>query len=169
MTNTHIPEVAIPSVFPSHHKKCGLIANTLFIFQYFYLQFRISFRLPVAALLIFPLYIRQVVHCHRSCLMDVTIGNRRETSYGWYYASQFCVSSKYLTVISKKNSGKTSNEWIQEYKLSVITNCLRTTDLSSKEIKNIMVFPTTSFFGKYVKDHPAGCSLLEYRRRGKIW
>lgn len=60
MTNTHIPEVAIPSVFPSHHKKCGLIANTLFIFQYFYLQFRISFRLPVAALLIFPLYIRQV-------------------------------------------------------------------------------------------------------------
>ncbi|AEA21072.1 hypothetical protein HMPREF9137_1313 [Prevotella denticola F0289] len=94
MTNTHIPEVAIPSVFPSHHKKCGLIANTLFIFQYFYLQFRISFRLPVAALLIFPLYIRQVVHCHRSCLMDVATGNRRETLYGWYYASQFCVSSK---------------------------------------------------------------------------
>ena len=191
MTNTHIPEVAIPSVFPSHHKKCSLIANTLFIFQYFYLQFRISFRLPVAALLIFPLYIRQVVHCHRSCLMDVTTGNRRETSsynrddcriemdvttgnrretsYGWYYVSQFCVSSKYLTVISKKNSGKTSNEWIQEYKLSVITNSLRTTDLSSKEIRSIMFFPTTSFFGKYVKGHPAGCSLLEYRRRGKIW
>lgn len=135
----------------------------------FYLQFRISFRLPVATLLIFPLYIQQVVHYHRSCLMDVATGNRRETLYGWYYVSQFCVSSKYLTVISKKNSGKTSNEWIQEYKLSVVTNCLRTTDLSSKEIRNIMVFPTTSFFGKYVKGHPAGCSLLEYRKRRKIW
>ena len=81
----------------------------------------------------------------------------------------FVFPQSYLTVISKKKSGKTANEWIQEYKLYAITNCLRTTDLSSKEIKSIMVFPTTSFFGKYVKGHPAGCSLLEYRRRRKIW
>ena len=31
MTNTHIPEVAIPSVFPSHHKKCGLIHIPIFL------------------------------------------------------------------------------------------------------------------------------------------
>ena len=81
-----------------------------------------------------------------------------------YYASQLCISAKYLTIISKKNSGKTANEWIQEYKLSAITNYLRTTDWSIKEISNLMGFPNTSFFGKYVKDH-LGCSPLEYRKR----
>lgn len=81
-----------------------------------------------------------------------------------YYASQLCISAKYLTIISKKNSGKTANEWIQEYKLSAITNYLRTTDWNIKEISNLMGLPNTSFFGKYVKDH-LGCSPLEYRKR----
>ena len=81
-----------------------------------------------------------------------------------YYASQLCISAKYLTIISKKNSGKTANEWIQEYKLSAITNYLRTTDWSIKEISDLLGFPNTSFFGKYVKDH-LGCSPLEYRKR----
>ena len=81
-----------------------------------------------------------------------------------YYASKLCISAKYLTIISKKNSGKTANEWIQEYKLSAITNYLRTTDWSIKEISNLLGFPNTSFFGKYVKDH-LGCSPLEYRKR----
>lgn len=81
-----------------------------------------------------------------------------------YYASKLCISAKYLTIISKKNSGKTANEWIQEYKLSAITKYLRTTDWSIKEISNLLGFPNTSFFGKYVKDH-LGCSPLEYRRR----
>lgn len=81
-----------------------------------------------------------------------------------YYASKLCISAKYLTIISKKNSGKTANEWIQEYKLSAITNYLRTTDWGIKEISNLLGFPNTSFFGKYVKDH-LGCSPLEYRKK----
>ena len=83
-----------------------------------------------------------------------------------YYASRLCISSKYLTIICKKNSGKTANEWIQEYKLSAIINYLRTTDWSIKEISNLLGFPNTSFFGKYVKDH-LGCSPLEYRKKRK--
>lgn len=84
-----------------------------------------------------------------------------------YYAAQLCISAKYLTVISKKNSGKTAYEWIQEYTLSAITNYLRTTGLSIKEISNKLGFPNTSFFGKYVKEH-LGCSPLEYRRQKNI-
>lgn len=83
-----------------------------------------------------------------------------------YYAEQLCISAKYLTIICKKNSGKTANEWIQEYKLSAITNYLRTTDMSVKEISNVLGFPNTSFFGKYVRDH-LGCSPLEYRNKMK--
>lgn len=81
-----------------------------------------------------------------------------------YYAAMLNISSKYLTVICKKNSGKTANQWIQEYTLSAIANCLRTTEMSVKEISFLLGFPNTSFFGKYVKDH-LGCSPLEYRRR----
>lgn len=83
-----------------------------------------------------------------------------------YYAEQLCISAKYLTIICKKNSGKTANEWIQEYKLSAITNYLRTTDMSVKEISNLLGFPNTSFFGKYVRDR-LGCTPLEYRRQQK--
>lgn len=83
-----------------------------------------------------------------------------------YYASQLFISSKYLTVICKKNSGKTANDWIREYTLADITYHLRSTELSIKEISNKLGFPNTSFFGKYVKEH-FGCTPLEYRLRDK--
>ena len=65
-----------------------------------------------------------------------------------YYASKLCISAKYLTMVCKKNSGKTANAWIQEYTISAITNYLRTTDLSVKEISNRLGFPNSSFFWK---------------------
>ena len=80
-----------------------------------------------------------------------------------YYASKLCISDKYLTMICKKNSGKTANAWIQEYTISAITNYLRNTGLSIKEISNRLGFPNSSFFGKYVRDH-LGCSPMEYRQ-----
>ncbi|WP_449029135.1 helix-turn-helix domain-containing protein [Prevotella jejuni] len=47
-----------------------------------------------------------------------------------------------------------------------ISNYLRTTDMSVKEISNLLGFPNTSFFGKYVHDR-LGCSPFEYRRQQK--
>lgn len=81
-----------------------------------------------------------------------------------FYAKQLCISSKYLTVICKKNSGKTANEWIQEYTLSAITNYLCSTNLSVKEISNRLGFPNTSFFGKYVREH-LGCTPVAFRKQ----
>jgi AraC family transcriptional activator of pobA len=81
-----------------------------------------------------------------------------------YYAQQLCISSKYLSVICKKNSGKTANEWIQEYTLSAITHYLRDTNLSVKEISNRLGFPNTSFFGKYVREH-LGATPVAFRRQ----
>lgn len=81
-----------------------------------------------------------------------------------YYASKLCISAKYITMVCTKNSGKTANAWIQEYTISAITNYLRTTDLSVKEISNRLGFPNSSFLGKYVRDH-LGCSPLEYRQK----
>ena len=69
------------------------------------------------------------------------------------YASELCISPKYLTAVCKKNSGKTANEWITEQVLEDIRYYLRQTDLSIKQICDKLAFPNTSFFGKYVKDH----------------
>ena len=69
------------------------------------------------------------------------------------YASDLCISPKYLTVICKKNSGKTATEWIQEHVLEDIRNYLKQTDLSIKQISDCLGFPNTSFFCKYVKEH----------------
>ncbi|MBQ7511477.1 MAG: helix-turn-helix transcriptional regulator [Prevotella sp.] len=69
------------------------------------------------------------------------------------YASELCVSSKYLSVICKKQSGKTANEWITEQVMDDIRYYLRQTDLSLKQVCDQLGFPNPSFFGKYVKAH----------------
>ncbi|MBP7767879.1 MAG: helix-turn-helix transcriptional regulator [Prevotella sp.] len=81
-----------------------------------------------------------------------------------YYASQLFISPKYLTIICKKNSDKTANDWIREYTLADISYYLRNTELSVKEISIKLGFPNTSFFGKYVKEH-FGCTPLAYRSK----
>lgn len=78
------------------------------------------------------------------------------------YASELCISPKYLTAVCKKNSGKTANEWITEHVLEDIRYYLRQTDLSIKQICDRLAFPNPSFFGKYVKDH-FGMTPLEFR------
>ncbi len=69
------------------------------------------------------------------------------------YANELCISPKYLTVVCKKNSGKTANEWITEHVLEDIRYYLKQTDFSIKQICDRLGFPNPSFFGKYVKDH----------------
>ena len=78
------------------------------------------------------------------------------------YASELCISPKYLTAVCKKNSGKTANEWITEHVLEDIRYYLKQTDLSIKQICNQLGFPNPSFFGKYVKDH-FGMTPMEFR------
>lgn len=78
------------------------------------------------------------------------------------YASELCISPKYLTAVCKKNSGKTANEWITEHVLEDIRYYLKQTDLSLKQICGRLGFPNPSFFGKYVKDH-FGMTPLEFR------
>lgn len=78
------------------------------------------------------------------------------------YAQELFISPKYLTVICKKQSGKTANDWIREYTLADINYYLRSTDLSAKEIAHKTGFQNVSFFGKYVKEH-CGMPPMKYR------
>ena len=70
-----------------------------------------------------------------------------------WYATELCITPKYLSSICKKQSGKTANEWITEHVLEDIRYYLKQTDYSIKQICDLLGFPNTSFFGKYVKDH----------------
>lgn len=78
------------------------------------------------------------------------------------YATDLCITSKYLTSVCKKNSGKSASEWITEQVLEDIRYYLRQTDLNLKQVCDRLGFPNTSFFGKYVKDH-FGMTPLEFR------
>ena len=81
-----------------------------------------------------------------------------------YYANELCISPKYLTVICKKHSGKTANEWITERVVEDIRYYLCQTDLSIKQICDRMGFPNPSFFGKYVKEH-LGLPPQQFRQK----
>lgn len=70
-----------------------------------------------------------------------------------WYASELCITPKYLSSVCKSCSGKTANEWIREHVLEDIRYYLKSTDLSIKQVSTKLGFPNTSFFGKYVKEH----------------
>ena len=78
------------------------------------------------------------------------------------YASQLCISPKYLTSICKKHSGKTASDWIREQVLEDIRYYLKQTDLSIKQVCDRTGFSNPSFFGKYVKQH-LGMTPIEFR------
>ena len=90
---------------------------------------------------------------HFQRFLDLLHSSERKRHTVESYASELCISPKYLTAVCKKNSGKTANEWITEQVLEDIRYYLRQTDLSIKQICDRLGFPNPSFFGKYVKDH----------------
>lgn len=80
------------------------------------------------------------------------------------YASELCISPKYLSVICKKSSGKTANEWIREHTLEEIRYYLKQTDLPIKQVADQLGFANPSFFGKYVKEH-FGMTPIQFRQK----
>ena len=81
-----------------------------------------------------------------------------------YFASQLCVTTKYLSVICKQETGKTPSCWIRERLIEKIRYYLLNTSLSAKEIVHRVDMPNASFFGKFVKQH-FGCTPMEYRNK----
>lgn len=81
-----------------------------------------------------------------------------------HYASELCVSPKYLSSICRKIEGKTASELITINTVGRIKQLLLYSPLSIKEISMQMGFDNLSFFGKYVKKH-LGLSPNNYRKQ----
>ncbi len=87
----------------------------------------------------------------------------KHRSVEWYAGNLF-ISPKYLSLLCKRYSGKTANEWITEHVMEDIRYYLRQTNLSIKQISNRLGFSNPSFFGKYVKEH-FGVTPIQLRNR----
>lgn len=79
-----------------------------------------------------------------------------------FYASNLCITPKYLCAVVKQASGKTPSEWINEETVKHIENMLCYTQMSIKEIACELEFPNLSFFGKFFKAQK-GMSPKHYR------
>lgn len=79
------------------------------------------------------------------------------------YARKLCITPKYLSAAVKQASGKTALAWIHEYTLDAISQALRFSDRSIKEIAVDFGFTNLSTFGKFVKDN-LGDSPRAFRR-----
>jgi AraC family transcriptional activator of pobA len=69
------------------------------------------------------------------------------------FADHLFVTSKYLSQVVKKSTGKNTLTWIHKYMATEIERQLHFSDKSIKEVSNNLNFPNISFFGKFVSTH----------------
>ncbi len=79
-----------------------------------------------------------------------------------YYANELAVTPKYLSHVSKVQSGRTALEWIREYIMNDAYRYLTSTDFSIKEIAGILGFSNVSFFCRIIRKN-FGKTPLEIR------
>lgn len=94
-------------------------------------------------------------------MRTLTNNYKTERSVG-FYASQLCITPKYLTTLIKKVSGRSAAEWIDSYVVLEAKNLLRYSNMSIQEIAYYLNFSNQSFFGKYFK-HQTGMSPSAYK------
>lgn len=79
-----------------------------------------------------------------------------------WYADKLCVTSKYLSEVSKSVSGYAANFWINRYTALDISRLLRDKSLSFVQISDMFGFSSPAYFSRYVL-HNLGVSPTEYR------
>ena len=87
---------------------------------------------------------------------------RKERRVSWY-AERLNITAKYLSESVKQVSGRTPNDWIDNYVTIELRVLLRNTNKSIKEIAKDMNFPNQSFLGTYFKEH-VGVTPSAYRK-----
>lgn len=89
-------------------------------------------------------------------------GIYREHREVTYYADSLCVTSKYLSEVSKKVSGYAANYWINRYTTLDISRLLRDKSLTFVRISDMFGFSSPAYFSRYVQQH-LGVNPTEYR------
>ena len=79
-----------------------------------------------------------------------------------HYASELCVTAKYLSEICRRATGKAANWWIDQFTVNEIISLLRDGDLSFSKIAEDLNFSSISYFSRYVQ-HMLGMSPTNFR------
>lgn len=74
--------------------------------------------------------------------------NNREVTY---YASELCVTAKYLSEICKKTSGHSANFWINRYTILDISRHLRKKEFTFVHLSDLFNFSSPAYFSRYVQ------------------
>ena len=90
-------------------------------------------------------------------------GMYREHREVSYYADCLCVTSKYLSEVSKKVSGYAANYWINRYTILDISRLLRDKSLSFVQISDMFGFSSPAYFSRYVQQN-LGLTPTGYRK-----
>lgn len=83
-----------------------------------------------------------------------------------YYAEQQFLTTRYFSTIVKERSGKSPSQWIATALLVDARNLLKNTNMTIKEISDLLCFPNQSYFGKWFKNLTS-VSPLDFRK-GKV-
>ncbi len=78
-----------------------------------------------------------------------------------YYASEMCITPKYLGKVVKDYSGRRPTDLICDYVILEAKALLRSGQYSVKQISDLLHFASPSFFGRYFRK-AVGCSPLKY-------
>ena len=81
-----------------------------------------------------------------------------------FYADEQHLSPYYFSSIIKRKSGMSVMQWIERVTMTFAQQYLGNSDLSVKQISELLNFPDQSTFGRYFKQRE-GCSPSEYRNR----
>lgn len=79
-----------------------------------------------------------------------------------YYAEKMCITPKYLSVLIKKASGKSANDWINAIVVNRAKTMLNKEDMTIQQIAYELKFPNASFFVQYFKRN-MGITPKKYR------
>ena len=84
-----------------------------------------------------------------------------------FYADMLCLSSRYLSTIIHKESGKTAKEWIDRALIDSAKVLLRHSDLQVVQIAYDLNFPNPAFFGKFFR-RLTGTTPAQYRKSSSL-
>ena len=83
--------------------------------------------------------------------MNLAENNYKTQRQVGFYADNLNLTPKYLSQIIKTATGKSVNDWIEEYVMLEAKALLKSTKMTIQQISDELNFPSQSFFGKYFK------------------
>ncbi|MDR3253320.1 MAG: AraC family transcriptional regulator [Tannerella sp.] len=81
-----------------------------------------------------------------------------------FYADKLCITTQYLSLILKAQSGRSTMQWIQEALMTEAKRLLKRPRTNVQRVSDELNFPDPSTFGKFFKKH-AGMSPVEFRKK----